>query len=575
MNKTNFLFYFIFAFHSIFSQTTKSIDEINSVDYTYISNNLKKCETEFKLNIKNAEKLNYEKGLAKSYKNLALVQALIGDYKESIQSNLYALKIYEKNNDFKEIAITNADIAYRIRYIDYEQAINYFRKAIFIAKKHRIERELTSIYNNYGETIKNNDLDSALYFFKKSLELAIKYNELVSIPFSLNKIAESYAKKKEFEKAFKYLAQSDEIRFKTNDSIGISDNIAYKADIFFEIPQIDSAIFYYEKSLKIAERRSYNSLQRFCLQRLAELYQRKNEYEKAYITFKKYKNLEDSVLNGDVKKSMANLEIKYGSEKAKRELAENEIKLESRKKWLLITIGLIVMLIFSAYFIYRNQKTKRINEKKEAELNRALKAAEIEKQFIEEKLRIGRELHDNIGSHLTFMISSLDNLAYFEDANQRIEKISDLSNFGRLTMKDLRDTIWAMNHEGGTFEHLIARISELRSVLPSNLNVSIQSDIDLQKTLNGLQLLNCYRIVQEFIQNTIKYANASEIKIYIIEKNSHFELNISDNGKGFDLKNISFGNGVLNMKRRCEDLNGEFEIRSSNEGTTILCSIPF
>jgi signal transduction histidine kinase len=559
----------------VFSQSRKSIDKINSCDYTYISNNLRECEQKFRKNIEDSKKINYQEGLANSYKKLSIVHALLGDYKAAIEDNLIALKIFEKNKNYKEIAIANADIAYRLRYLDYNQALSYFRKAINIAEKNKLEAELTSIYNNYGETIKEKYIDSALIYFEKSLFLAKKHKISISIPFSLNKIAETYAKKKEFKKAFAYLNESDKLRFKTKDSVGIADNLAYRADIYYEIPLIDSAIFYYEKSLKISESTNYNSLERFCLNRLADLYQRKNNFKKAYDVFKKFKTLEDSVLNVDVKNNIANLEIKYDSEKTKRKLAENEIKLENRRKWLLIAFGLTILSLVFVFFVYRYQKSKRENEKKEAELSKALKAAEIEKQFVEEKLRIGRELHDNIGSHLTFMISSLDNLAYVKNAQSSLDKISDLSNFGRLTMKDLRDTIWAMNHEDGTFEHLITRISELRAALPSTLEVKIKSEIDNQQTLSGIQLLNCYRIVQEFIQNTIKYANATEIQVIIKNKQREFEISLCDNGSGFDLSSINFGNGILNMKRRCEDLNGVFEIESNEKGTRIICLVPF
>ncbi|MES2587743.1 MAG: ATP-binding protein, partial [Bacteroidota bacterium] len=80
---------------------------------------------------------------------------------------------------------------------------------------------------------------------------------------------------------------------------------------------------------------------------------------------------------------------------------------------------------------------------------------------------------------------------------------------------------------------------------------------------------------QEFIQNTIKYAEANEIQINLTKKNDSFELAISDNGKGFDLVAINYGNGILNMKRRCEDLRGEFLVESSSKGTKISCLIPF
>ena len=271
---------------------------------------------------------------------------------------------------------------------------------------------------------------------------------------------------------------------------------------------------------------------------------------------------------------MANLEIKFNTEKTKLQLAENQIKLASRQKWLIVSIALLIILLLTLRFVYRYQSTKRQNQIKELELNKEIEKTKLENDFVNEKFRIARELHDNIGSHLTFIISSLDNLTYLNNPEKRIEKITDLSNFGRLTMKDLRDTIWAMNHEDGNVEQLITRISELRAVLPSSLEVQLELKLDKEIKLNGLQLLNMYRIIQEFIQNTIKYADASKILIIMEQNVNQLSIKLIDNGKGFNLKSIDFGNGILNMKRRCEDLYGNFCIDSNENGTQVECEIP-
>lgn len=575
MLKLNSILLFLTLYWGVFSQSKTKIDSLNKLDYTFISNNLLISEEIYTQNFLDARKINYASGEAEALNKLALVESLLGDYKTSVQNYMKAVKIFENLHKYDKVATIYSDLGYRIRYIDFNEGLSYFRKAIAIGEKHKIGGEMASIYNNYGELLKKSKIDSALYYYSKSLAIARKHNILISIPFSLNKMAEAYALKRDFKKAFHYLDQSDSYRFKTQDSAGIADNIAYRGDIFYEIPEVDSAIFYYEKSLIIAKKTNYNSLERFCLERLADLYQRKGDFKRAFTVFKHFKAMEDSVLNGNVKNEMANLQVKYDTEKTKRELAENEINLESRKRWLVISLSLLALLGVILAFVYRYQKAKRKNERDASELNKELEKTILEKDFADEKIRIARELHDNIGSHLTFMISSLDNLAYIENPEQKINKVADLSNFGRLTMKDLRDTIWAMNHDGGSFEQLIARVSELRSVLPSTLFVSINSNIENTKALNGLQMLNCYRIIQEFIQNTIKYAQASEIKIDFEDGIEEFTIEICDNGLGFDLTNINFGNGILNMKRRCEDLFGSFEIDSSETGTKVSCVIPF
>jgi signal transduction histidine kinase len=536
-------------------------------------------------NIQDAKKIKYKLGEAKAHNALALIYGLSGDYKKSIQSDLQAIRIFEELKDYSKIASTYADMGYAIRHVDYDQSVYHFRKAIYIAEKYKTGSNLSAIYNNYGEVIKEKNLDSAIYFFKRSLAICKQYKDTLGIPFSLNKLAESMAKKRRFQEAFRYLDESDSYRFKTTDTFGIADNIAYRADIYYEIPQIDSAIFYYEKSYVLALKTKFNSLERFCSKRLAELYKRKKNFEKAFFYLSTNKKLEDEALNAEVKNEISNLQIQYDTELKQRKIAEqeaklsnqrklnaeNSLKLEARKRWMLISFLVAFLIFASALWFYRVQKQRMEARKREFELNKQLETAVLEKTFAEEKIRISRELHDNIGSHLTFLISSLDNLPYTKDADKRLQKVAELSNFGRLTMKDLRDTIWAMNHDGGTMESLIARISELRKVLPSTVELQIENKLNVDIILNGLQMLNMYRIVQEAIQNSLKYADATLISIAFSAKEDTILMSITDNGKGFDASSENVGNGLANMKRRSEDIFGTFEIKSTPAGTAIQC----
>jgi signal transduction histidine kinase len=86
-----------------------------------------------------------------------------------------------------------------------------------------------------------------------------------------------------------------------------------------------------------------------------------------------------------------------------------------------------------------------------------------------------------------------------------------------------------------------------------------------------------YRIAQESISNVLKHGEASEIKVQLIEGKSFISLMVEDNGKGFNVKQISdkSGNGIYNMRERIKILNGKFEITSEeNSGTLIKVRVP-
>lgn len=205
-----------------------------------------------------------------------------------------------------------------------------------------------------------------------------------------------------------------------------------------------------------------------------------------------------------------------------------------------------------------------------------LNQLQLEKQLADEKIHLSRELHDNIGSHLTFLISSIDTMSFSVKSSNLKDKLKNLSDYGRTTMRELRNTIWAMKQEGADLTKLILKLNELKRNIHENIQsvqMEIRNDLDDPVPLNATQMLNLYRIVQESVQNTLKYAGATHIDIHFKKTESGFNLKINDNGSGFYPDKVSSGNGIRHMRQRCEDAGGDFGISSSSEGTRIRCRI--
>ena len=82
-------------------------------------------------------------------------------------------------------------------------------------------------------------------------------------------------------------------------------------------------------------------------------------------------------------------------------------------------------------------------------------------------------------------------------------------------------------------------------------------------------------MIRESIQNSKNHADATEVNVNFVEKNRTIQLQISDNGKGFDVQSPKLGIGLTSQKRRVEELNGIFTLESIiNSGTTTKVNIP-
>ena len=224
--------------------------------------------------------------------------------------------------------------------------------------------------------------------------------------------------------------------------------------------------------------------------------------------------------------------------------------------------------------MYKQQRLKNEQIIKENELRQALIKIENQNNLQEQRLAISKDLHDNIGSQLTFIISSLDNLKYFEFTKDKLySKFDSIGTFTRSTITDLRDTIWAMNKEVITFEDLKSRTTNfIEAAKTSLLGITFEFNYPedtSEVTLNSLQGIDVYRIIQEAVNNAVKHANANKIAVdFLLIKNT-LEVSITDNGKGFDKELIEAGNGLNSMKKRAQEINADFSIEPLNQGTKV------
>ncbi|HNQ27980.1 MAG TPA: histidine kinase, partial [Aquaticitalea sp.] len=211
----------------------------------------------------------------------------------------------------------------------------------------------------------------------------------------------------------------------------------------------------------------------------------------------------------------------------------------------------------------------------------ALEKIESQNRLQEQRLAISRDLHDNIGAQLSFIVSAIDTIKYYvNDKNDKLtEKLENIGAFAKETIQELRDTIWAMNKSDIMLKDLQSRIAnfiEKAKQSQHNINISVEADKSISADLKftALQGLNIFRIIQEATNNSLKYAEANHIQIQISQKENNVNFLVQDDGKGFVETEVEAGNGLLNMRKRAEELGGELILLSeAGKGTTITFNV--
>ncbi len=439
-----------------------------------------------------------------------------------------------------------------------DKANAYMLKGIQIGEKYKVNKPtLAKLYDNYG-VLKEMEgkIDSALMLYNRALKIKYELNDSIGIPFSLNKIANAKALQKKFNEAYYYLHLSDKFREKEISDYGRTNNLAYYGDFYAMEGKVDSAIYYYNKSLELSLKNGYTFLVQYIYQQLSDLYAKKNDYYNALNYFKKYSAYKDSLINIETNQKIAEPEIAFETSEKDKLIAQKELQLRQRAI-LLIVIGstlLFLVLTMSGLYAYQVQKRKAIAAK--AELEKRIAMEESERKILEEKFRIGRELHDNIGSQLTFIISSLDNLSYQFQEKTIVDKIKETSEFARSTLNELRNTIWAMKHDRGYLSTLILKIRDYLNRIKfglEGLNITIQDNTTKEYKLNSTQLLNLFRIFQECIQNIIKHSKATECQIIFNDDTQGFTMQICDNGIGMEIPDNLESTGLSSLTTRAQE----------------------
>jgi signal transduction histidine kinase len=231
-----------------------------------------------------------------------------------------------------------------------------------------------------------------------------------------------------------------------------------------------------------------------------------------------------------------------------------------KRSWFIFLSSAFLLGLF---FYTGRQISKKRYERKIRQLNERHKL-QLERE------RIARELHDNVGSQLTYLINKIEDEQELPAGKQ---EASHLGNFARGAMRELRETIWALDKKEILPEELGNKVQQLLRLYNNNgceIEMNWQHDNGGQTPLHSLEALNIYRIIQEAINNAIKYSKASNIKVLadFSEKNRH--VSIADNGNGFDIRHTEKGYGLQNMQKRAEEMNGQLQIKTAiGRGTTI------
>jgi len=236
-----------------------------------------------------------------------------------------------------------------------------------------------------------------------------------------------------------------------------------------------------------------------------------------------------------------------------------------RATWFKVMLGLAALAL--GFVIVGNYIQNRLQRQRtEFDRHRAIE---------QERSRISSELHDDLGGGLTAirLMSEMMKIKTQEPSDKTVfGKISDSSND---LIQKMNEIVWALN---SNHDNLQSLISYSRQYAVSYLDdLGIQSQVSIPDTIPSINISGNNRrtiflLVKEALNNIAKHAHASSVSINI-NIDEKLKISLHDNGRGINLKQHHYGNGLVNMRKRVEGLKGSFEL-ANHEGTNVIFIIP-
>jgi two-component system, NarL family, sensor kinase len=512
-----------------------------------------------------------------------------------------------------------------------EEAIKAYQQAIDLGKQYGLNRRIAIAFNNIAAIYANKQafneqvrlIKQALYYIDIPDEKGYKDHD--KFAFFCLAISGAFCELKQFDSVNLYLNKAKKIIFPEHDA---SLTIYY----YFILGNLETAKgnlllsnTYYLKSLEIAKRVNnvnrqlqlivsignnlfeakeysaaityFKQAEQYCYNAnnsaqliemykiLYDSYKKMNDKSNAFYYLDKYFMLSDSLKIQENTENFTELEKKYSLKMKDQELsyfkdlnAANQKSIFQSRIIIGTLVGLFLLGIFFTIFYLRQQKLVHIKNQEIAQLrlSEAESLSQIEKSKAiletqeEERTRIAKDLHDEVGGTLAALKLKLQNNNLNVNNHSAVDIVDQLArNVRQISHNMMPDAI----EKFGLKNALAGYMSKL----------NMQSDTVFKFQLDALESIKfsesrevaIYRIVQEVLTNALKHAKAKVVYVQMYESEGELSISIEDDGTGFQQQKMAEGIGMKNIYSRVNFLSGTIEYQSQPEkGTNVQINIP-
>lgn len=568
----------LIRFGSVYEEITK--------DYTKAINYYKEA-------VKIAETNRLYGDINLSYGSILNMYYYLGNYPGAMTIAQKGLVAAEQRNDKEMLAHYNNQMGFiYLKQQKPAEAIKYYRQYLNLAREMDNLMVLADSYNCMSDIyLLENDykvsleyLFDALDIYKRmnSREIVYKKNNYKNnesdksdrISYTLFKISNLYKMQGRYQLSLQYalngLNYNDGRHPPSFNQYDLASYYVNIGEVYMALKNYKHAMQFLNKGLSLSKAILHREDIRDAYNGLSKTYALQKRYDRAYHYQQLYAVLKDSIINEKTTRAIEQVRSSFEGDKKDKEIALlkqqqrlKQTEAENRALVLNILIGFFVLSAVISYLIVYI----RNNKKKQKQVHEKQLAVQAERQ------RISGDMHDDIGTGLSTMLIYINLLKSKLSGKAEYSDIERVASLGDGLVAQMKEIVWSLNPVNDSLESLLIFIrlyfAQLFEPLPYRTKIIFPSSIP-DVALKGVIRRNIYLSIKEALNNVIKHANADYVELRVELHPHKLIISVKDNGKGFpDTQDGHFfNNGLKNMQRRMEQINGRFKF-FNDDGASI------
>ena len=445
----------------------------------------------------------------------------------------------------------------------YRKAVKYYKNAQGHAVLLNDSIWIAKCFQNIASAYFHLALDDKAYSnYKKSGAIFLKYNYqedyfniLSNLAVVSSYLGYSDSSRIFLEQARVYYQETNNIRGLTVTNYNLAEGFKTKQEWKRALPLLIEADSLVRELQDV-------SLGASIKESLASVYFEIKDYRKAYENQNLYFSRKSLLTSKELKKDTEIIDYAHEAR-----ILKGKVEVQKLRTTIAIYVSSSLLILFITIFFWRQLVNRRNKQLREEQNQKKLKELEIQsmENLLEvrdtERKRIAEDLHDRLGNTLT-----ATRMMFEASGNGEVKVAPQTQKAYKLLDKAIAETRHiAYNMLSGVLTKfgLEAALEDLKTTVQevSDLQVILSFD-NLNERLNAELELNIYRIIQELVSNTLKYAHADCLVVSIKREEDNVRVVVKDDGEGFDSAIVSKGMGLKNIDTRVKKFSGKWSCDS-------------